>query len=304
MSKSKKLIPKPNIEDVKYFKSAGQCKSDNDSNNKFRENIIANMNNINDEYFNDAIYGNDWRQIKNLFDTKMREICPEYLSYVIEHKAGRNYNYDFEVSFFDNNKSLIKTGKLEFKFNASTIDETPQFVSPMKPSQYLTNDFEEYYYLNYLIPLLKKFNITIPDPETYINEIHGNRPNCMIEAQDLYYQGAKQSSQYTGTEEACSFYKACNDASKKCIKDFINETELNVEKLNEYLIKSQKDKIYLLYKDNAFHLQNASLDDYIIVSYIKGNNKYIATSKSNKKIEILLRWKNGNGIAFPAFQIS
>jgi len=32
-------------------------------------------------------------------------------------------------------------------------------------------------------------------------------------------------------------------------------------------------------------------------------NGYVATSKSGNKIKILLRWKNGNGIAFPAFQI-
>jgi hypothetical protein len=32
-------------------------------------------------------------------------------------------------------------------------------------------------------------------------------------------------------------------------------------------------------------------------------NGYVATSESGSKIKILLRWKNGNGIAFPAFQI-
>jgi hypothetical protein len=304
MSKSKKSIVLPDIEDIQHFNSAGQCKSDNDSNNKFRENIIANMNNIDNKYFNDAIYGNDWRQIKNLFDTKMREICPSYSSYKIEQKAGRKFNYDFEVSFFNMDKILIKIGKLEFKFNASTIDETPQFVSPMKPSQYLSQSFEEYYYLNYLIPLLKKFNLTIPDPEIYLKQIHGNKPKCMVEAQNLYYQGCKQSSQFTGAENAIAFYKACNDASVEAIRNFINESDLDVEKLNQYLIQSQDEKIYLLYKNGNFYLQNAILDDYIIESYVKGSNKYIATSKSNKKIEILLRWKNGNGIAFPAFQIS
>jgi hypothetical protein len=47
-------------------------------------------------------------------------------------------------------------------------------------------------------------------------------------------------------------------------------------------------------------------DDYTIVSYVKDpqGSRYIATTKSNKQIRILLRWKNGNGIAYPAFQIS
>lgn len=41
-----------------------------------------------------------------------------------------------------------------------------------------------------------------------------------------------------------------------------------------------------------------------IESYIKTKTSYIAKTTTNKKISILLRWKNGNGIAFPAFQIS
>jgi hypothetical protein len=30
----------------------------------------------------------------------------------------------------------------------------------------------------------------------------------------------------------------------------------------------------------------------------------MAKTKSDRNIKILLRWKNGNGIAFPSFQIS
>ena len=70
--------------------------------------------------------------------------------------------------------------------------------------------------------------------------------------------------------------------------------------------KSQDKKIYLLYKNNQFHLQTTNNDDYIITSYTKqpSKNMYIAQTKSGKQMKILLRWKNGNGIAYPAFQIS
>lgn len=291
---------------IVYFETESAGRSDNDKHNKIREDIIRSMPYIDEEYFNDPKYGNSWREIKNSFDSKMKEICPSYSSYKIQHKAGRNFNYDFGISFLNSDKNLIKNVKLEFKFNATTISDTPQFVSPMKPSQYLSQSFEEYYYFNYLVPLFNKFNLTIPELETYLKQVHGNKPKCLLQAQLLYYQGCKQSSKFDGLENSLAFYTASNEASSNAIKNFIAITDLDVEKLNQYLIQSQDEKIYLLYKNNYFNLQYSNSDDYIIQSYEKQPDKfrYLATSKSNKKIKILLRWKNGNGIAYPAFQIS
>ena len=51
-------------------------------------------------------------------------------------------------------------------------------------------------------------------------------------------------------------------------------------------------------------------EDKAIVSDIPGttrdsiHTRYIATTKTGLKLKILLRWKNCNGIAYPAFQIS
>jgi len=298
------MIVLPENSDIIYFDIEGDGRSNNDKNNKMREEIIKSMPYIDEDYFNDPEHGTKWRQMKTSFDEKMREICPSYSSYKIEHKAGRNFNYDFAVTFLDSNKNLIKKVKLEFKYNASTIDEAPQFVSPMKPSQYLSQSFEEYYYFNYLIPLFQKFGLTIPDLEIYLKQVHGNSPKCLTESQILYYQGCKKSSKYNGTEKALNFYEECNKLSSDCITKFISETDLDIEKLNQYLIQSQDEKIYLLYKKDEFHLQFSNPDDYIIKTYEKDSNRYIATTKSNKKIKILLRWKNGNGIAYPAFQIS
>jgi hypothetical protein len=67
---------------------------------------------------------------------------------------------------------------------------------------------------------------------------------------------------------------------------------------------TQKNKCYMMYKDNVFYKETVNMDEYELISYEKQKNMFIATSKTGKKIKILLRWKNGNGIAFPAFQIS
>jgi hypothetical protein len=62
----------------------------------------------------------------------------------------------------------------------------------------------------------------------------------------------------------------------------------------------------MLYKDNEIHVGISDMNNYQLVSCEKYPEKsyYLATSLSGKKIKILLRWKNGNGIAFPSFQIS
>jgi hypothetical protein len=302
------LIVLPELCDINYFTGDAENngRSSNDSNNKIRENIIYCMPHIDDDYFNDPVYGTEWLKLKTDFDNKIKLICPIYHSYNIKHKAGRGHNYDYVISFFDEVKQKIAEEKLEFKFNATSIDEAPQFVSPMKPSQYLSNPFEEYYYDNYLVSLLQEFALPIPDREIYLKYIHNNKPKCMEEAQLLYYQGCKQSSKFTGAEQAVNFYQKCNESSRECIKNCINLTELNIEKLTQYLINSQDKKNYLLFKNSEFYIQTSNSEDYTIVSYSKNaeRSRYEAITKNGKTINILLRWKNGNGIAYPAFQIS
>ena len=87
---------------------------------------------------------------------------------------------------------------------------------------------------------------------------------------------------------------------------FISSNGININKLTEYLLETQKNKYYMLYKDGNFNLQTIEKDNYIIISYTKEPilQRYIATTKSGIKMKILLRWKNGNGVAYPAFQIS
>jgi len=302
------MLVLPEISDITYFTSDSENlgRSSNDHNNKIRENIITSMPHIDEDYFSDPIHGEFWHKLKTDFDNKIRIICPHYISYKIQHKAGRGHNYDYIITFYDEVNSKISEEKLEFKFNASSIDEAPQFVSPMKPSQYLSQPFEEYYYDNYLVPLLKEFDLDIPERNLYLKSVHNNKPKCMEIAQLFYYQGCKQSSKYTGSEQAIKFYQRCNDVSRECIKNFINNTELNIDKLNQYLMNSQDKKNYILYKNGEFYIQTSNNDDYTIVSCSKNPEKsrYEAETKTNKKIHILLRWKNGNGIAYPAFQIS
>jgi hypothetical protein len=215
--------------------------------------------------------------------------------------AGRKYHYDFKIIINKKHEFHV-----EFKFNAESINETPQFVSPMKPSQYLENSYEEYYYDNYLKQIEEDDGIVLPCKKTYVSEIHSTTPSCINILQKKYYNGCKKSSQYTGIKEDIDFYEKMKSISLESIKTFINNNNLKIKDLSDYLLKTQENKYYMLYKNSIINLQTINTDDYLIISYKKEPElqRYLATTKSGIKMKILLRWKNGNGIAYPAFQIS
>jgi hypothetical protein len=276
-------------------------KKSNDKNNKTRENIIGAIinNKIPNEYYK---YSRRWYNLKKNIESYIYDLTgnKNIDNILLIHRGGRKYNYDFTIIV--NNIEY----NIEFKFNAKNIDETPQFVSPVKPSKYLSQSYEEYYYDNYLSTLISPNNIKYPKKAQYIKEIHKNKPKCMEYFQKIYYEGCIKSSKYTGNKESIEFYNLSNSIDKISRENFINITELNINALSTYLKETQKNKIYMLYKSNKFHKQIVNIDDYELVRYEKYPDKfkYIAYSESGKQIDILLRWKNGNGIAFPAFQIS
>ena len=228
-----------------------------------------------------------------------------YINVECINKAGRGHKYDFLIKLFYEDGSNLDF-MIELKFNVSTVDNAPQFVSPMKPSQYMNNSYEEYYFDNYLEKLSGMTQLKMPTKEDYLKQIHSSKPKCMKKYQELYYNGCDKSSKYTNKENDINFYKLAKELSSESIKSFITNTELNIDLLSNYLYNTQKNKIYMLYSNNKFILQKINIDDYKINKVVKNPNKYRyeCVSITGKIINILLRWKNGNGIAFPAFQIS
>ena len=277
-------------------------KAQNDANNKMRETIIGAIINkhVPRTYY---LCNNRWRALK-------KEVG-QYLEKLVEgkkdktqiikctHKAGRGHNYDFLLEINGT------TYPIELKFNAQTIAGAPQYVSPMKPSQYLAASYEEYYYDTYLSHIAAKAGLPCPPKADYLKQIHGNAPECMRPFQTLYYKGCKGSSQCSHDPVDLAFYQFCNRLARESIKTFLAMTELQIADLSAYLQETQQGKVYMLYYQGQLHLQHAPMDDYIIESVLKTtHNRYECLSKSGKKMKVLLRWKNGNGIAFPAFQIS
>jgi len=286
---------------------AFQCSSKNlnDKNNKTRENVIGAI--INQKVPEDYFIIWKWERLKQAIFQYLEQLNDSrpYVKVECIHKAGRKHNFDFAIRF-DYDDQTQQTFAIELKFNCSFIEEAPQFVSPMKPSQYMSHSYEEYFYDHYLPLLSTASGIPLPSKEEYLKQIHSTTPKCMKPFQDLYYQGCEISSKFTKKEEDIQFYYLSKKLSNESIASFIDKTELHIDLLSSYLLKTQQNKIYMLYHNKKFQLQKANMDDYVIESVTKqtNRNRYDCRSKSGKVIQILLRWKNGNGIAFPAFQIS
>ena len=264
----------------------------NDKNNKTREMLVVSIinDNIPTYYY---IGSRRWRNIKkavNDFITNAYERCstnPTIDTIKATLKAGRKNHHDLDLLI--NNEFNLN---VELKFNASTLADAPQFVNIGKPSRFMSGIFEEYFYDNYLQEITVFGKLESIDREVYLKQVHGLSPKCLRTYQKKY-------------KDDIEFYNKCNEVSKKSIKKFIEQTDLDINKLSEYLMETQKDKVYMMYKNGRFHIEDVNMDDYVLTSYAKDPSKfrYVTTSKSGKKTNVLLRWKNGNGIAFPAFQI-
>ena len=274
----------------------------NDYNNITRETIIGAIinNKVPDSYYTSS---NQWTSIKQKIETFTDGLINTKNENTIRciHMGGRKYNYDFQFIINDNIQL-----KIEFKYNVSKLQSAPQFVSPMNPSLYMSSSYEQFYYDNYLPKLALLGGLTIPSMDTYMNEIHFNKPPCMAGFQELYYKGCNRSCKYNGDPNNIKFYKYANELDNESRRLFIENNDLDIKLLTHYLKNTQKDKIYMLYDGKQFHKEIVPLEEYQLTSYEKvpSKYKYIATSATGKKINILLRWKNGNGIAYPSFQIS
>ena len=91
------------------------------------------------------------------------------------------------------------------------------------------------------------------------------------------------------------------DAIKDSIQDFVS---LRVK--SGYKIRVNGGNVVIDVIGKKSGAVAVALDDYIIESCVKEPSKfrYVCKTKSGVELTVLLRWKNGNGIAFPAFQIS
>ena len=290
----------PEIEDILYFETS--LRGGNDLANKKREDIIVGI--LNQDIPNEYFLEPKWKQLKDQLVKFLSQNfgISDWTKMTAKKTAGRRHHTDFEISY-PKSKTLIQKYNIEWKFGAEKITDCPQFVSPARPNQYMTKKFDEYFYDEYLSEVCSLYGTSIPDKSNYLKQINSIKPECMVATQESYYRGAKKSSRYTGDEIDIEKTNKCKDISKEAITQFFPTVELKKDVLNEYLKQSQKDKHYMLYKDGLLYYDTHTPNDYIIEVVEKKAPYFVCKTISGKTMKILLRWKNGNGIAYPAFQI-
>jgi hypothetical protein len=101
--------------------------------NRLREDILCAIGGGVHEYDHLVPKWHTWDPLVISYLTFIHSYCQSFCSEVIyDHRlyktAGRKYNYDFELKLWNKKKDLIKTFRVEFKFNCSSILKLPQVL--------------------------------------------------------------------------------------------------------------------------------------------------------------------------------
>lgn len=262
-------------------------KKDNDGKNRIREQIIYYIlnNNINEDWYQN----NKWNTIRTGLLRSLIET--ESDNYKIELKGGRNYNYDFIIKYNEN-----EIRKIEFKYNCSSIDKYPQFLSISSNNFIEDEGYASYFYDNYLNKIGLLINISIPSKSDYLKYIHSNNYNTL----SIF-------KEFKEKEKNSKFKEEKKRIVSESISKYLNtKIKLNINEINKYFKEKEKNKYYLLYKNEKFNIDYIKDEELEVVEMkeIKNNNTLILTTKSSSYISMLLRWKNHLGVLYPAWQIS
>jgi hypothetical protein len=292
----------PEICDIIYFKEVGKCKAKNDKHNKIRENVIYNIFNIDDVYFNDKTYGSEWKIFYDKLTKKIKNLCEEpFNSISIKHIGGRGKNHDFRISFMDENNKIIKSIKTEFKHNNSKITKLPQFLEiDDKDFKNVYNvcsemSYDEFYYDNYLDEYLKTdVELIIPKPnkEEYLKNVY-----------DIKYSNEFFNLLYNKKNNKLKEKrKIVNDSEKRYLELYLHTFKF--DKIIEKIKESQMDKMFLLWDCNNFHTEELDIKDIKITGIKKIDKLYfdISTEDFIYDIRVRINWGNNNGLANPRWK--
>ena len=287
------------------------AKSDNDSTNRTREKIIANILSPSPDYLTDPVYGEHWTNIHNKLRDALHSLCNiPYDHILVKQKGGMTFNYDFVVQYCDHQKQVVHSVNLEFKNNASSIKELVQFLELYDKDcktkfELFDYSYSEFYYDHYLDAYLAleetkeeetKESIEKPTKETYLKHIH-----------DIKYKHPFFNKIYTNkTKRKKEKDKLVEESRKKFIETYA--TTFNFEKIKNKIIESQSNKIFLLWDKNNFLIQTINVE-HIHISGIKPNgihDLYFDVTVENfiYDIRIRLNWGNNNGIANPRWKFT
>ena len=299
-------------------------KDNADGDNKLREKLLVEMINNKNNFLHKYEKHNKYNEIKKIIDNLyniLNEQCNEYDELKAERKGSKQDHYDMIITFKKKNKK-IKELKVEYKHGTTDFKGTPQFLQ-VSGKQFIDGiKIDEYHYNTNFIHCLALFDesFNIPTKQTYGTIVYklGKFTNGSI-LEKLHE--LKKSGKYV--EE----FKEFNRLSNKSIELYLNKLKckgddeedisheelannnipkLDIGDISNTLTNTQKDKVFLFFKNGIFYVDVIDKNELIIIGIdkIKNNNTIVLnTKKTDTQIEMLLRWKNHIGILNLAWQI-
>lgn len=311
-TKMSKLIIMPAIEDIRLFQSGGHNRSTNDESNRIREEILANILYVDDEYLNHPEFGSLWTSIREKFLAVLTPLCSDepFKKIIIEKKGGMTNNYDFIVKFLGqlnektNTRSLVKEVKMEFKHNNSSVMDLAQFLELYDKdckSKFEICDvsYAEFFYDRYLDQYLQlESGITEPKPsrEIYLKNVYD------IKYKHPFFKNLYDTKNNKTTEKR----RLATETISAYLQEF--SPKFKFEKILEKIKESQKGKSFLLWDCENFHIQELNVENIQILG-IKENslkNLYFDLSIANygHDLRVRINWGNNACVANPRWKFT
>lgn len=278
------------VDDIELFYTGSQRKL-NARNNQLREIIIQSIINkkIPSLWY---ILNEKWNKLRLSLESYIQSIRTDFTSVSCEMKAGRKYNYDFDMIYIVNNEPIIY--HVEFKYGSKCVDNCPQFLSL---SAKFNTDYASFYYDNYLKLICNLYSIKPIDKDTYLSYVHQTNYDKHKFFRTLYH---KEQDKTKGK-------KSFVDSS---IHEYLSSYNVNIEQLNKKIKETQVSKYYMCCVDGKLYKDFISNDELIVTKVkclkaglTKKYNTIVLETKSTSTIHMLLRWRNHAGILNPAWQI-
>lgn len=280
------------------FFSACSGRGNNDIYNDKREYILAHI--LTDkfkDYLDDPKWNllrNGWKDILHTLFNKTSDKSYDTINVI--KRGGRKFNYDFDIEYVKDSIVVNTVKNIEFKYGGSSISEIPQFFNAIANKSFLTG-YAEWFYDTYVSKQDPWTRFEVPSKEIYMKEIYKNSSN------HKFFINLKAA------ESDKDYYKVKQEKTAESIKVWLNENyeSLKKDELSNEFIRTQDNKIFILWNKDMFNIDNFNKED-LKVSEIVGikNNNTILINSESKKIQyaMLLRWKNQLGVLLPAWQIS
>ena len=301
----------PAVKDIMHFLSAGQDRATNNTSNQIREDILANIIEVSDEYLNHHEFGTLWTSIREKFISVLNTLCDEPFKKIsIKQKGGMSFNYDFIVTFLGqldettNIRSIVKEVKLEFKHNNSNVLDLAQFLElydkDCKTKFGICDvSYAEFYYYTYLDKYLQlEEGIIEPKPtkELYLKHVY-----------DIKYKHPFFRNMYeTRNSKTKEKRKLAADSISAYLQQY--SCVFNYEKILEKIKESQIGKQFLLWDCENFHIQELDVSNIQILG-IKENSLrdlYFDLSLANfeNNLRVRINWGNNACVANPRWKFT